>query len=71
LKKGWQIFLTARQHAFFFAFYPLLGIKRRARLIKKAHDELIVSPLPAGLSSELLALAWVRFSRGGRGGDTR
>jgi hypothetical protein len=43
---------------FCFAFYPLLGIKRGARLIKKALDELIVSPLPAGLSSELLALAW-------------
>ncbi|MGX5029399.1 hypothetical protein ACWKYF_21015 [Enterobacter asburiae] len=42
---------------FVLLFSPLLGIKRGARLIQKALDELIVSPLPAGLSSELLALA--------------
>ncbi|MDI3361929.1 hypothetical protein QQF21_03375 [Lelliottia sp. V89_10] len=38
-------------------FAPLIGIKRGARLIQKALDDFIVSPLPAGLSSEYLALA--------------
>lgn len=34
-----------------------VGIKRGARLIQKALDDFIVTPLPAGLSSEHLALA--------------
>ena len=31
-------------------FRTLIGIKRGARLIQKAHDVFIVSPLPAGLT---------------------
>ena len=30
-------------------FTSLLGIKRGARLLQKAHDVFVVSPLPAGL----------------------
>lgn len=38
---------------FILHFSPLLGIKRRARLIKKAHEDHLVTPLPAGLSTLL------------------
>lgn len=41
----------ANLHIFILLFTPLLGIKRRVRLIKKAHGDLPVVPLPAGLSS--------------------
>ena len=41
----------ANRHIFILLFTPLLGIKRRARLIKKAHEAHLVTPLPAGLSS--------------------
>ncbi|MFJ2974458.1 hypothetical protein ACIPDS_07285 [Kluyvera sp. NPDC087067] len=49
-------------------FYRLIGIKRRARLIPKAHIIFDVLPLPAGLN--YYVGLWVVF-RGGRGGDSR
>jgi hypothetical protein len=39
---------------FILHFSRLIGIKRRARLIKKAHEAHLVTPLPAGLSSLFL-----------------
>ena len=55
-KRGWQFFLpfAATRPFLFLLFTPLLGIKRRARLIKKAHEAHLVTPLPAGLSSLFL-----------------
>ena len=44
----------ANAHIFILLFTLLLGIKRRARLIKKAHEAHLVTPLPAGLSSLFL-----------------
>ncbi|WP_156123964.1 hypothetical protein [Enterobacter sp. Bisph1] len=41
------------EYSFFILhFHPVIGIKRRARLIKKSARQITVSPLPAGLSSE-------------------
>ncbi|MDM4205738.1 hypothetical protein [Klebsiella spallanzanii] len=39
-KRRWQFFLTTpgKAHIFILLFTPLIGIKRRARLIKKAHE---------------------------------
>lgn len=52
-KRQVAIFPANHRHAhiFILLFTPLLGIKRRARLIKKAHEKHLVTPLPAGLSS--------------------
>ncbi|WP_316502423.1 hypothetical protein, partial [Klebsiella grimontii] len=44
IEKGrWQFFLTipGNAHIFILLFTPLLGIKRRARLIKTAHEHLL------------------------------
>lgn len=73
---------SGKTRIFILHFTPLLGIKRRARLIKKAHEAHLVTPLPAGLSTLLhsgcfascsiciaLACRWP-FS-GQCGGDTR
>jgi len=51
LKSKLEIFPDAagRVRIFVLLFSPLLGIKRGARLLKKALDARIVSPLPAGL----------------------
>lgn len=43
IRGNWPIFILH--------FSRLIGIKRRARLIKKAHEAHLVTPLPAGLSS--------------------
>ncbi len=51
LKSKLEIFpdTAGRVRIFVLLFSPLLGIKRGARLLKKALDARIVSPLPAGL----------------------
>lgn len=67
---------------FILHFTPLLGIKRRARLIKKRTKPHLVTPLPAGLSTLLhsggfagcsicIALACRWPVTGQCGGDTR
>jgi len=47
-KFSWQ---WGKKAFFILLFHLVIGIKRRARLIKKAHGIAAVSPLPAGLSS--------------------
>ena len=55
-KKRVAIFPAIRGNSpiFILHFSRLIGIKRRARLIKKAHEAHLVTPLPAGLSSLFL-----------------